>query len=145
MLQDFLLRFASCTNATDYTTCKFSNVRTGLIGELFPFFSVCVCEVSRQVKVSMLSIGTAVGALIGASLADKLGRRRAITIGQWCRQFLLAEISDNPKLFTDCVVVSIGTVIQVASIHSWEQVSRARPPSPTSQGPTKPALFTAAS
>ncbi|KAK4701583.1 hypothetical protein P7C70_g4645, partial [Phenoliferia sp. Uapishka_3] len=83
VMPDFLVRFASCTDRSDYTTCKFSNVRTGLI-------------------VSMLSIGTAVGALIGANIADRLGRRKAISI--------------------DCIVVSIGTIIQVCSFHSWEQL-----------------------
>lgn len=47
-LQDFLKRFGYCTEESDASTCYFTNVRTGLI-------------------VSMLSIGTMVGALAGAS------------------------------------------------------------------------------
>jgi len=47
LMQDFKLRFAKCTDLTDHTTCTFSNVRAGLI-------------------VSLLSIGTLAGALMGA-------------------------------------------------------------------------------
>ncbi|KAL8287439.1 hypothetical protein RQP46_003297 [Phenoliferia psychrophenolica] len=83
VMDDFLRRFASCTDRTDASTCHFSNVRTGLI-------------------VSMLSIGTIVGAFFGASIADKLGRRRAITV--------------------NCTVIIIGSIIQVCSFHSWEQL-----------------------
>ncbi|KAL8278295.1 hypothetical protein RQP46_009327 [Phenoliferia psychrophenolica] len=82
-MDDFLTRFASCTDRSDASTCHFTNVRTGLI-------------------VSMLSIGTMVGALTGATIADRMGRRRAITIY--------------------CLWVCLGTVIQAASIHSWEQL-----------------------
>ena len=46
-MDDFLRRFATCADKTDASTCSFSTVREGLI-------------------VALLSIGTLVGALIGA-------------------------------------------------------------------------------
>src|SRR6266699_900447 len=80
LMQDFKLRFATCSVETDHNTCEFSTVRAGLI-------------------VSLLSIGTLAGALIGAPcvtfifsftlncadvwksmnrIADTLGRRYAM-------------------------------------------------------------------
>ena len=47
-MDDFLLRFAQCSDPTDVSTCSFSIVREGLI-------------------VALLSIGTLIGALLGAS------------------------------------------------------------------------------
>lgn len=47
IMPDFKLRFASCSTPGDVDTCNFSNVRSGLI-------------------VALLSIGTLIGALIGA-------------------------------------------------------------------------------
>ncbi|POY75737.1 hypothetical protein BMF94_1147 [Rhodotorula taiwanensis] len=81
-MDDFKLRFAQCGTPGDVATCAFSNVRTGLI-------------------VGMLSIGTLFGALFGASIADRLGRRKAIMI--------------------DCTVLCIGIVIQAASVSAWYQ------------------------
>ena len=46
-MDDFLLRFATCSTPGVVSTCAFSTVREGLI-------------------VSLLSIGTLAGALIGA-------------------------------------------------------------------------------
>ena len=60
LMPDFLVRFAQCGTPGDVSTCHFSNVRAGLI-------------------VGLLSIGTLVGALLGAPTADKLGRRYAMT------------------------------------------------------------------
>ncbi|GAA6021099.1 hypothetical protein JCM11491_004415 [Sporobolomyces phaffii] len=82
VMDDFKLRFAECAVPGDVATCEFSTVRSGLI-------------------VAMLSIGTLVGSLIGAFLADKFGRKKAVMI--------------------DCTVVIIGTVIQTASVRAWEQ------------------------
>lgn len=47
IMPDFKLRFAQCSTPGDVSTCEFSVVRAGLI-------------------VSLLSIGTLVGAIIGA-------------------------------------------------------------------------------
>ena len=47
LMQDFKLRFATCSNPMDHNTCHFSTVRAGLV-------------------VSLLSIGTLAGALMGA-------------------------------------------------------------------------------
>ncbi|GAA5914769.1 sugar porter family MFS transporter [Sporobolomyces salmoneus] len=82
VMDDFLLRFAECSTPGDVATCAFSNVRSGLI-------------------VAMLSIGTLFGALFGAYLADKFGRKKAVQI--------------------DCFVVIIGTIIQTASVSAWYQ------------------------
>ncbi|GAA5998918.1 hypothetical protein JCM5350_005490 [Sporobolomyces pararoseus] len=82
VMDDFKLRFATCTTPGDAASCTFSNVRSGLI-------------------VGMLSIGTLFGSLIGAFLADKFGRKKAVHI--------------------DCAVVIIGTVIQTASVSAWYQ------------------------
>ena len=46
-MDDFLLRFANCSNPQVASTCAFTNVREGLI-------------------VALLSVGTLVGALFGA-------------------------------------------------------------------------------
>lgn len=61
----------------------FSNARSGLI-------------------VGLLSIGTLVGALVAAPIADGIGRR--ISISVWS------------------VVVSVGFVIQIAAVNAWYQV-----------------------
>ncbi|ROV96108.1 hypothetical protein VSDG_05014 [Cytospora chrysosperma] len=79
-MPDFLQRFGELQADGTYA---FTTVRSGLI-------------------VGLLSIGTLVGALVAAPVADKLGRRPSITI--WS------------------IVVSVGFVIQVASTTAWEQV-----------------------
>lgn len=63
-------------------TYSFSDMRSGLI-------------------VGLLSIGTLVGALLGAPLADTLGRRPSITLAS--------------------AVVAVGFVIQIAASTSWVQ------------------------
>ncbi|KAI6128113.1 general substrate transporter [Pisolithus croceorrhizus] len=84
LMQDFLSRFATCTSPGN---CAFSAVREGLI-------------------VSLLSIGTLVGALMGAPVADWLGRRYAMT--------------------TECGVFIIGVVVQMTSTHVWQQFAVGR-------------------
>ncbi|KZP22723.1 general substrate transporter [Athelia psychrophila] len=87
LLPDFLQRFATCTNPADASTCTFTVVREGLI-------------------VSLLSIGTLVGALAGAPTADAFGRRRAMS--------------------AECAVFIIGVVIQLSSTHTWQQFAVGR-------------------
>jgi SP family sugar:H+ symporter-like MFS transporter len=87
LMEDFKLRFATCSNPSDPNTCAFSVVRAGLI-------------------VSLLSIGTLSGALMGAPVADKLGRRKAMIL--------------------ECGVFAIGVVIQLCSFHVWQQVAVGR-------------------
>ena len=80
-MPDFLQRFAQTTAEGEY---EFSNVRSGLI-------------------VALLSIGTLIGALIAAPIADSIGRRLSISL--WC------------------IVCAIGFVIQIATVDAWYQVS----------------------
>ncbi|KAK6071626.1 High-affinity fructose transporter ght6-like protein 1 [Seiridium cupressi] len=80
-MPDFLRRFGELQ--PDGQTYAFSNVRSGLV-------------------VGLLSIGTLIGALVAAPIADRIGRR--ISICLWC------------------IVVSVGFVIQVAAMTAWEQV-----------------------
>ncbi|KAJ1023439.1 hypothetical protein NDA16_003056 [Ustilago loliicola] len=58
------------------------------------------------VVVSLLSVGTAIGVLIGAPLADKFGRRWAMVV--------------------ECIVFDIGVIIQVTSFTAWYQVAIGR-------------------
>jgi len=87
LMEDFKLRFATCTSPTDPTSCEFSTIRSGLI-------------------VSLLSIGTLIGALLGAPTADILGRRHAMT--------------------AECCLFIIGVVIQMTSFHVWIQFALGR-------------------
>lgn len=79
-MPDFLQRFGQVNAAGDY---YFSNVRSGLI-------------------VALLSIGTLIGALTAAPIADRVGRKPSISF--WC------------------LITSIGFVIQIASVTAWYQV-----------------------
>ncbi|EMD36084.1 hypothetical protein CERSUDRAFT_85182 [Gelatoporia subvermispora B] len=87
IMPDFLLRFGECSTAGVASTCAFSKVREGLI-------------------VGLLSIGTLIGALIGAPTADLLGRRNAMSV--------------------ECIVFAVGVVIQIAATHSWGQFAAGR-------------------
>ena len=83
-MPDFLIRFGQRHSDGTY---YFSNVRSGLI-------------------VAMLSIGTLIGALIAAPIADLIGRRLAIS---W-----------------STVVVAVGLIVQISSDHHWYQVMMGR-------------------
>ncbi|KAL0948001.1 hypothetical protein HGRIS_010623 [Hohenbuehelia grisea] len=87
LMDDFKLRFAQCGTPGVLSTCNFSTVRAGLI-------------------VSLLSIGTMCGALIGAPVADFLGRRHAMV--------------------AECLVYFVGIIIQATSSHAWEQYAMGR-------------------
>ncbi len=75
-------------------------------GQLLPDgkggFEYAFTSVRSGLIVGLLSIGTLVGALIAAPIADKIGRRLSVSL--WC------------------AVISIGFVIQIASIDAYEQM-----------------------
>lgn len=79
-MPDFLDRFGQRNSKGE---AYFSTVRSGLI-------------------VALLSIGTLLGALVAAPLADKIGRKYSISF--WS------------------LIVSIGFVIQIASVTAWYQM-----------------------
>ncbi|CAJ2504836.1 Uu.00g122300.m01.CDS01 [Anthostomella pinea] len=79
-MPDFLRRFGEPQPDGSY---GFSNVRQGLI-------------------VGLLSIGTLIGALVAAPVADKIGRRWSVCL--WS------------------IVVSVGFVVQVSAVNVWEQI-----------------------
>ncbi|TFK80912.1 general substrate transporter [Polyporus arcularius HHB13444] len=88
LMEDFRIRFANyCGTPGDANTCSFTVVREGLI-------------------VALLSIGTLAGALIGAPVADWLGRRYAMTV--------------------ECGVFMVGVLIQITAFHSWVQFAIGR-------------------
>ncbi|KAK2464996.1 hypothetical protein APHAL10511_003072 [Amanita phalloides] len=87
LMDDFKLRFAKCATQGVASTCHFSTVRAGVI-------------------VALLSIGTMVGAILGAPVADLLGRRRAMVV--------------------ECFIFMIGVAIQLATIRVWQQFAVGR-------------------
>lgn len=79
-MPDFLRRFGQDSGNGEY---HFSNVRSGLI-------------------VALLSIGTLIGALAAAPLADGIGRRLSVCV--WC------------------LICGVGFIIQIAASTAWYQV-----------------------
>ncbi|KAJ8098045.1 hypothetical protein POJ06DRAFT_27432 [Lipomyces tetrasporus] len=84
-MADFKRRFAECDEVTG--ECTFSAARQGTI-------------------VGLFSIGTLIGSLIAAPIADRIGRR--LTICFWAFFFM------------------VGTVIEISSSHVWVQFAMGR-------------------
>ncbi|EXJ86564.1 MFS transporter, SP family, sugar:H+ symporter [Capronia epimyces CBS 606.96] len=83
-MPDFLERFGQ--HHSD-GTAYFSNVRSGLI-------------------VALLSIGTLIGALVAAPIADLIGRRLSVTF--WC------------------IIFCVGNIVMISSDHHWYQMMMGR-------------------
>ncbi|KAJ9642131.1 hexose transporter hxt5 [Knufia peltigerae] len=83
-MPDFLNRFGQ--HHSD-GTAYFSNVRSGLI-------------------VAMLSIGTLIGALVAAPIADFIGRKPSVTL--WC------------------CIFAVGNIVMISSEHHWYQIMMGR-------------------
>lgn len=86
-MPDFLRRFGQRHTHGQTPEYYFSNVRSGLI-------------------VGLLSIGTLFGALIGAPIADWIGRKLSIIF--WC------------------LIFSVGIIVQISATDKWYQVSLLR-------------------
>ncbi|KZW00031.1 general substrate transporter [Exidia glandulosa HHB12029] len=89
LMPDFLLRFAPCKGNTGdpVKDCAFQPAIAGLV-------------------VGLLSIGTAIGALACAPIADRIGRRRVMSVM--------------------CLIFTVGVIIQVTAFTKWEQISIGR-------------------
>ncbi|KAF7798713.1 hypothetical protein EIP86_009937 [Pleurotus ostreatoroseus] len=82
LMDDYMLRFSSCTDRTDINTCHWPIGRKGLI-------------------VGIFSIGTMVGSLAGSWAVDAMGRRLAMSASS--------------------AVFIVGLIIQITSVHAWQQ------------------------
>jgi len=84
-MDDFLRRFGNTTNADGGPA--FTNVRSGTI-------------------VALLSIGTLIGAIGAAPIADGFGRRITIIVG--------------------CIIFCVGVIVQIATENAWYQIAIGR-------------------
>lgn len=100
-MEDFLERFGEPQPNGKY---KFSNVRSGLIVGLVSHLSTQ--PPSLNADIHQLSIGTLIGALAVAPIADRIGRKYSMSV--WS------------------IVFIIGVIIQMAAETAWEQVAVGR-------------------
>jgi SP family sugar:H+ symporter-like MFS transporter len=102
-MEDFLRRFGELNSDGTY---YFSNVRSGLIVALVSCRSPHISFFSN-INVVQLSIGTLIGALVAAPIADRVGRKWSIS--GWC------------------VILMAGITVQISSPnHKWYQVALGR-------------------
>ncbi|TIB04327.1 hypothetical protein E3P94_00206 [Wallemia ichthyophaga] len=85
---------------------RFSDIREGCDSNGMNCSNYELSRVREGLIVGLLSIGTLAGAIFGAPIADYLGRRWAMTI--------------------ECIVVSIGFLIQITTFTVWQQLAVGR-------------------
>ncbi|EPE03992.1 hexose transporter [Ophiostoma piceae UAMH 11346] len=83
-MPDYLERFGQLNEHGEY---HFSNVRSGLI-------------------VGLLSIGTLIGALASAPIADRIGRKYSISLGS--------------------LIIAVGFIVQISATRDWVQIALGR-------------------
>lgn len=101
LMDDFLVRFGTCNDPGVASTCHFTTTRAGLI-------------------VSLLSIGTLVGALMGAPYVDKKSLGNFSSLNH-----LYHSIADflgrRYAMVVECIIFIIGVLIQIAATDVWQQ------------------------
>ena len=106
-MKNFLQRYGEPSSDGSF---HFSNARSGLIVGLVSTYHCHPSWLSSWVsktKIEQLSIGTLIGALIAAPIADRIGRKWSIS--GWC------------------VMVCVGITVQIASpVGKWYQVAMGR-------------------
>ena len=96
-MPDFLRRFGQQKSDGTYYFCKLPSFRIKPLST--PETHTTPATVRSGLIVALLSIGTLFGALLGSPIADRIGRKKAISF--WC------------------LIVSIGFVVQIAAVTAW--------------------------
>ncbi|KAG8873743.1 hexose transporter hxt1 [Tulasnella sp. 331] len=114
IMPDFLRRFATCSGVNNSSSCAFNTWIEGLI-------------------VAFLSIGTAIGALIGAKIAEVLGRRKAmsvecavVAVGTLIRKRFIVFYATLDSAAAKFFVIIMFTFLEVVSFHAWYQIGIGR-------------------
>ena len=102
VLDDFRQRFARCTDRSDPATCHWPVVRSGLI-------------------VALLSVGTLIGALLGAPYVLTSLFRHCLTFIRFAER-----IGRRYTMIVECCVFIAGVIIQLCTFRSWPQFAAGR-------------------